>query len=808
MSTIKLNELAESDINLSDLIAKSDDNGLMTRTNIEKLANYIGAIGSSGMKAAIESTSPAPTEDGLYPCTESGTYTNFGGEVVDISGQVVFISVSSTQTVFDKVVIPLNITFDSEPTDGSTNAVESGGVYKSTQILGLSNSSNTKLWLDKSKGESFTNDEKSVIESIKNIEILNPIGDYALKFISRNGSNYDARIIIEADGTTYIFDLPTQIDGSAFNTNGLNKVNLDCGGSTVYLEIDYSDITDNLEIFKTLHFSKSVYTTNLIDTKILNFSKKEVLSTTPFISGVENIVKETEFEILSPIVDFWVDDISAITDNGVVEQFKIRATYRDDLGFSDRFGIKAVNADVNIWEILDVDWDNLENIHHFKIDYSGTVLNILINVLKITNIVVDDTFVHTLTISETPQTIKGVNYKDSLLLQENENKKYPFVDVLSLSLDADISLKKMFVDFWVDDISEVTNNGVIEQFKIKGIYKNDATFSDRFGIQAINANTVTWEFLDVDWDNLEGLQYYRLSYLNTYLNVLINVNEVLQIPNSITTNHVFKTKDNPISKEYLIYQSAKNSKDLSTKGKSLALLADSIGMLFSTNVPQAPIADGDHDNQDWLELEEALDLSELINCGIGGSTWQSKGDANISSYPKKAEDSGYMENCLRMLDRLIADENRVTPDIIVMAMGTNNPNVTGNFNTIMGLTYTQLQADQTNRMTMIGSLRYNLETARTNYPDAEIYLIAPMQSADTSNRPYSKMLETGDAIKQMAARFSCVVFDALADIGICDLFEVNGSSGRYLGDGVHLNSDGKVRYKNWLANNILANYTI
>ena len=111
MSTIKLNELAESDINLTDLIAKADANGLMTKTNIQKLANYIGAIGSSGMKAAIESTSAAPTEDGLYPCTESGTYTNFGGEVVDISGQLVFISVSESQTVFQQVVISLGIIF-------------------------------------------------------------------------------------------------------------------------------------------------------------------------------------------------------------------------------------------------------------------------------------------------------------------------------------------------------------------------------------------------------------------------------------------------------------------------------------------------------------------------------------------------------------------------------------------------------------------------------------------------------------------------------------------------------------------------
>ena len=125
---IKLNELAESGINLTDLIAKSDTNGSMTKTNIQKLVNFIGSVSTSGMKEAILTTSEAPTENGLFPCAESGTYTNFGGEVVNIIGQVVFISVSENQTVFEQVVIPLGINFDSLPTSGSINAVESKGI--------------------------------------------------------------------------------------------------------------------------------------------------------------------------------------------------------------------------------------------------------------------------------------------------------------------------------------------------------------------------------------------------------------------------------------------------------------------------------------------------------------------------------------------------------------------------------------------------------------------------------------------------------------------------------------------------------
>lgn len=133
MSTIKLNELAESELSLTDLIAKADANGLMTKTNVQKLSNLIGAVSTSGMKAAIESTSPSPTEDGLYPCTESGTYTNFGGEVVDITSQLVFISVSATQTVFDKVVIPLSVSVTSVVEENGTDAVNGIAVYKNNQ---------------------------------------------------------------------------------------------------------------------------------------------------------------------------------------------------------------------------------------------------------------------------------------------------------------------------------------------------------------------------------------------------------------------------------------------------------------------------------------------------------------------------------------------------------------------------------------------------------------------------------------------------------------------------------------------------
>jgi len=98
------------------------DTNIYTKTQADGLF-------SSGFVGAILPSSPAPTQNGLYSCTQSGTYTNFGGEVVSLSNQVVSIAVEGAQNnVFSQIITPIGLTIDSEPTLGSTNAVASGGV--------------------------------------------------------------------------------------------------------------------------------------------------------------------------------------------------------------------------------------------------------------------------------------------------------------------------------------------------------------------------------------------------------------------------------------------------------------------------------------------------------------------------------------------------------------------------------------------------------------------------------------------------------------------------------------------------------
>jgi len=73
------------------------DTNIYTKTQAD-------ALFSSGFVSAITPSSPAPTQNGLYSCSAPGTYTNFGGEVVSLTNQVVSIAVGGTQNTFTQVV--------------------------------------------------------------------------------------------------------------------------------------------------------------------------------------------------------------------------------------------------------------------------------------------------------------------------------------------------------------------------------------------------------------------------------------------------------------------------------------------------------------------------------------------------------------------------------------------------------------------------------------------------------------------------------------------------------------------------------
>jgi hypothetical protein len=125
MSTIKISDLATSAISLTDFIVKAGATGVATKNTVQGISDVINA-NNTLFKETI-AIADIPSENGWYFASESGTYTNCGGLVIDNSDNIAIIVVSGTFDVFNKIDIPLNITIDATPTTGSTNALASGG---------------------------------------------------------------------------------------------------------------------------------------------------------------------------------------------------------------------------------------------------------------------------------------------------------------------------------------------------------------------------------------------------------------------------------------------------------------------------------------------------------------------------------------------------------------------------------------------------------------------------------------------------------------------------------------------------------
>ena len=208
------------------------------------------------------------------------------------------------------------------------------------------------------------------------------------------------------------------------------------------------------------------------------------------------------------------------------------------------------------------------------------------------------------------------------------------------------------------------------------------------------------------------------------------------------------------------------------------------------------------DAQNWDALKKKLRVKNLYNFGLGGAMFAER--QVITSYPY-SDGNGWtadLPNEVRWLIRRHTEGSVEYPDCIVIWMGTNGAGEpsSDNYNEIMALTYDELNSDEhyTDRKTLYGGLRWSLETLYRTFQYATIILVTPVQTNPKNYRTYDKLTITANAIKKMASRYSCMVFDALNEIGVVDFFEKSDGSGHFIGDGVHPNSRGKILWKNYL----------
>ena len=272
---------------------------------------------------------------------------------------------------------------------------------------------------------------------------------------------------------------------------------------------------------------------------------------------------------------------------------------------------------------------------------------------------------------------------------------------------------------------------------------------------------------------------------------------MLMRTNSVPSNTITYQDDEGITYDYSLLTN-KNGHLYVTSTLQDDNVIETSKMVEIVNSSQAAF-----DAQNWDALKQKLGVRNLYNFGLGGATFAERQVVTSYPYPDGNGWTTDLPNEVRWLIRRYTEEYVEYPDCIVIWLGTNGAGEpsSDNYNEIMALTYDELNSDEhyADRKTLYGGLRWSLETLYRTFQYATIILVTPVQTNPENYRTYDKLTTTANAIKKMAGRYSCMVFDALNEIGVVDFFEKSDSSGYFLYDGVHPNSKGKILWKNYLA---------
>jgi len=176
-------------------VAQGSNSYKITKANFQK-ALVSGFIGSVAAADAVV------TEDGIYICEDSGTYTNNGVLVVDLTSTLSFIAVTDTQTVFNLIEIPIDTTGLNRYINVLDYGAIGDGVTDDTADIALA--------LDEFSSGADDDGNNAALKAQKTV--LFPSGYVFLisssyVFTSLNGIN------IMAHGATILFD----IDGEGFD---------------------------------------------------------------------------------------------------------------------------------------------------------------------------------------------------------------------------------------------------------------------------------------------------------------------------------------------------------------------------------------------------------------------------------------------------------------------------------------------------------------------------------------------------------------------------------------------------------------
>ncbi|MDH2567120.1 GDSL-type esterase/lipase family protein [Acinetobacter baumannii] len=181
---------------------------------------------------------------------------------------------------------------------------------------------------------------------------------------------------------------------------------------------------------------------------------------------------------------------------------------------------------------------------------------------------------------------------------------------------------------------------------------------------------------------------------------------------------------------------------------------------------------------------EKLKMSQFRNYAKSGASFRNRNLSNLYQY------LGYQ------VETAIAN-NEVT-DVVIVSCGTNDGITNlGSYETAMSKA-TKADLDKT---LLFEASRYAFWSIREKWPDAICFYCVPLQRASADTAELSPML---DGLTKMAKRYGFTIIDQHSESGIIRDFEILGAEGKFLADGLHPNTAGKILQAIYICAKIIA----
>ena len=249
--------------------------------------------------------------------------------------------------------------------------------------------------------------------------------------------------------------------------------------------------------------------------------------------------------------------------------------------------------------------------------------------------------------------------------------------------------------------------------------------------------------------------------------------------------------------------------------KKILIIGDSI-MTYNTDVGKVA-----------HNIESILKANKFVDVAVAGATWCDDSADVVYDGNPSIDNKNFIGNQIQK----IINEHETNPDyqefdICIIGAGTNDgltkfgwnvnkdgtwiditddmieSQFTGNTSAFDMNEYISL--DNVDRTTIYGAMRWSVENLINLYPNIKIYILNPIQTAPTVKTGVT-FAKKANVIKRISERLSVRNIDT-QNCGIYGRYEIKGSNGKYLSDGLHPNDDGGYVEAEYICNKIILDY--